>query len=98
LEAEIIQKTLKKIYGHPGFHLYIDKIRDQSFDDVNFDVQCGNKDVRLFQQAFSEVGVIPDIANMVRGKFTQAITQDMADKDWSAISDIVRIRSGLKEK
>ena len=98
MEAEIIQKTLKKIYGHPGFHLYIDKIRDQSFDDVNFDVQCGNKDVRLFQQAFSEVGVIPDIANMVRGKFTQAITQDMADKDWSAISDIVRIRSGLKEK
>lgn len=96
LETQIIQESLKHIYAHPGFHLYIDKIRAKDYDDVNFDMRGGNKDVDLFQQAFTEVGVIPDVANMVRGKFTEALANGMANKDWSAISEIVRQRSGLE--
>lgn len=99
LKTEIIQKTLKNIYAHPGIiHHYIDTIHGGNFNDANFDLLCCNKDVGLFQEAFAKVGVIPDIANMVRGKFTQALNEGMADKDCSAISDIVRQRSGLNEK
>lgn len=96
LDTGVVQESLKHIYAHPGIKLYIDKIHDRQFDDVNFDMRGGNKDVHLFQQAFLDVGVIPDIANMVSGKFTEALSHDMDHKDWSAISEIVRHRSGLK--
>ena len=97
LDPTIIPKWLKRVYGHPVFHLYIDKINDKSFDDVNFDVRCADKDVNLFQKAFAQVGVVPDIANMVAGKFTQALKEGMGDRDWSSMSEIVRRRSGFNE-
>jgi 3-hydroxyisobutyrate dehydrogenase-like beta-hydroxyacid dehydrogenase len=95
LKTEIVQAALKQIYAHPAFQLYVDKVHDRTFDDVNFDMKGGNKDTALFQDAFAAVGVSPDIANIVRGKFTQALSNDMEHKDWSAIADIVRKRSGL---
>lgn len=96
LDPAIVQEALHDIYAHPAIKAYIDKIHARNFTDVNFALAGGNKDVNLFQQAFAEVGVIPDIANIVRGKFTQALAQGMENQDWSAISEIVRQRSGLK--
>lgn len=97
LDTKIVHESLKNIYGLPAYHLYIDKIYHREFNDVYMDMQCGDKDVGLFQQAFLEVGVNPDIANVLRGKFTQALTSGMSNKDWSGMSEIVRQRSGLKE-
>ena len=96
VETAIIQEALHHIYAHPGIKLYIDKIHDRDFDQVNFDMRGGNKDIALFQQAFTEAGVIPDIANAIKGKFTQALAQGMENKDWSAVSEIVRSRAGLE--
>jgi len=96
LETNIVQEFLTTIYAHPGIQLYINKIHERNFDEVNFDMKGGNKDINLFEQAFLEVGVNPDIATMVRSKFTQALANGMAEKDWSAISEIIRQRSGLK--
>lgn len=95
LDTTVVQEALKHLYSHPSIHRYIDKIHDRNFDQVNFDMYGGNKDINLFQQAFNDVGVIPDIANMVRGKFTEALANGMGDKDWSAIGNIIRQRSGL---
>lgn len=95
LNTQIIQKSLYHIYAHPGIKHYIDKIYNRDFDHVNFDLKGGNKDVDLFQKAFTDVGVIPDIANVVKDKFNEAITTDLIDKDWSAVSEVVRKRSGL---
>jgi 3-hydroxyisobutyrate dehydrogenase-like beta-hydroxyacid dehydrogenase len=95
LDPEIINGALKQIYAHPAVHLYIDKIHQRDFDDVNFDMKGGHKDVKLFQEAFNQVGVSPDIAKMLQTKFTQALDEGMHDKDWSAIGGIIRQQAGL---
>jgi len=96
LETSIVQKSLHHVYSHPAVKNYIDKIHTRDFDQVNFDMKGGNKDINLFQEAFIDVGVTPDLANVLRGKFTQALATGLAEKDWSAISEVVRSRSGLK--
>ncbi|MCH9644645.1 MAG: NAD(P)-dependent oxidoreductase [Gammaproteobacteria bacterium] len=96
LNTEYIQGALHHIYAHPGIKHYIDKIHQRNFDQVNFDMRGGDKDIRLFQQAFTGAGVNPDIANILESKFTQALASGMEEKDWSAISEVVRQRSGLK--
>jgi len=95
LDTVVVQETLHHVYAHPAVKNYIDKIHARDFDHVNFSMKGGNKDIHLFQEAFIDVGVTPDIANILREKFTQALTMGMDEKDWSAVSDIVRNRSGL---
>lgn len=95
LDTAIVQEALHHVYAHPAVKNYIDKIHARDFDQVNFGMQGGNKDINLFQEAFIDVGVTPDIANVIRGKFTQALATGMAEQDWSAISEIIRNRSGL---
>lgn len=80
---------------HPAVHVYIDKIYHRDFDQVNFDMKGGNKDIHLFQKAFLDVGVIPDLATVFESKVTEALANRMENKDWSAVSEIVRRRSGL---
>ena len=96
LETNAVQKSLHYVYSHPAIVRYIDKIYNRDFDQVNFDMKGGNKDISMFQEAFNDVGVSPDIANIIRGKFTQALATELAEKDWSAISEVVRNRSGLE--
>ena len=71
-------------------------LNDSPFDHVNFDMIGGNKDVSIFQEAFSKAGVAPEIANIVKSRMTSALSLGMKDKDWSSIYEIVRAQSGLK--
>ena len=96
LDTEIVKIGLHQIYQHPSFKLYIDKIHERNFNEVNFDVVGGNKDVSVFQEAFARVGVVPEIGNIVRSRFISALAKQMQDKDWSSIYEIVRAQSGLK--
>lgn len=95
MDKGIIREGLMQIYAHPGVHGYINKIHDRDFDSINFDMRGGNKDIHLFQTALADVGVSADIANCMQGKFTEALARGWHDKDWSAVSDVVRQRSGL---
>jgi len=95
LDSEIVKMGLHQIYGHPGFKGYIDKIHARNFDEVNFDMLGGNKDVTLFQQAFNKVGVAPELANVVKSRFNKALKEGMENKDWSGIYEIVRMESEL---
>lgn len=91
-----IQGALKYMYAHPAVHVYIDKIYHRDFDQVNFDMKGGNKDVHLFQKAFLDAGVSPDLATVFESKITESLALKMENKDWSAVSEIVRRRSGLE--
>lgn len=95
LDTKVVKETLKNVYAHPAFHLYIDKIYDRNFDTVNFTLSGGNKDIRLFREAFLDVDVSPDLANVVQNKFTEALANDHANKDWSFVAEIIRQRAGL---
>lgn len=96
LDTKIVKESLQTIYAHPGVKYYIDKVHARDFDNVNFDMRGGNKDVSLFHHAFREVGVVPSLANAVQDKFIEALACGMEDKDWSAIAEVVRKRAGLK--
>ncbi len=97
LDMEVVKTGLHEIYKHPAFKRYIDKIFERNFDEVNFNVIGGNKDVSLFQEAFSSVGVVPEIGNIVRSRFTSALAKQMQDKDWCSIYEVIREQSGLKD-
>jgi 3-hydroxyisobutyrate dehydrogenase-like beta-hydroxyacid dehydrogenase len=96
VDLSIIHTLFHSIYAHPGFKLYVDKIKNRDFDEANFALSVGFKDLHLFQQAFTDVRVVPDIANVIASKFIIALAQGMADKDWSAITEITRDQAGLK--
>ncbi len=97
LKLDGLNKFFHSVYAHPAYQLYADKIRERSFDDVNFDLKGGAKDLNLFQKAFKEVQVIPDIANVIKNKFDIAVARGMENKDWSAITEITRMQAGLEE-
>jgi len=96
VDVRIIYNLLQSIYAHPGYKLYVDKINDRNFDEVNFALKVGFKDLRLFQQAFTDVGVVPDFGNVITNKFIIAVAHGMAEKDWSAITEITRHQAGLE--
>lgn len=96
LDKEIVKMGLHKIYGHPAFKRYIDKIAERDFDEVNFTMVGGQKDAQIFQQAFLEKGIEPELINLLNHRYETAIAQGMKDKDWSGIYEIVRKQSGLE--
>lgn len=96
VDVSIIHDLLHSVYGHPGYILYVDKIKNRNFDEANFALNVAFKDLRLFQQAFTEAGVVPDIINIITNKFIIATVQGLAEKDWSAITEITRHQAGLK--
>jgi 3-hydroxyisobutyrate dehydrogenase-like beta-hydroxyacid dehydrogenase len=95
VEVDILNILLHSVFAHPAFKLYIDKIKTRNFDEVNFDLKGGNKDLNLFQQAFSNAGVVPSLANSIKDKFTIALAHELEKKDWSAITEITRKQANL---
>ena len=55
----------------------------------------GFKDLKLFQQAFANAGVVPDIANIIKDKFIMALAHQMENKDWSGITEITRLQANI---
>jgi len=95
VDLDFMNGFFHTVLAHPAFKLYADKIKARDFDNVNFDMKGGIKDLNLFQQAFMDVGVVPDIANIIKNKFIIAIAQGMENKDWSAVTEITREQAGL---
>ncbi|KTD68278.1 MULTISPECIES: NAD(P)-dependent oxidoreductase [Legionella] len=95
VDISILNTLFHSIFAHPAFQLYVDKIKERDFDDVNFDMKGGFKDLNLFQQAFAQAGVVPDIANIIKDKFIIALAHHMENKDWSAVTEITRLESNL---
>lgn len=95
VDISTLNTLFHSIFAHPAFLLYVDKIRERNFDEVNFDMKGGFKDLNLFQQAFTSVGVVPDIANIIKNKFIIALAHHMENKDWSAITEITRLQTNI---
>ena len=52
-----------------------------------------NIKIHLFQKAFLDAGVSPDLATVFESKVTEALANKMENKDWSAVSEVIRRRS-----
>jgi 3-hydroxyisobutyrate dehydrogenase-like beta-hydroxyacid dehydrogenase len=97
LDTQCIKDALHHIYEHPAFKRYIDKIYDRDFDEVNFDMIGGNKDISVFQEAFARVGVVPEFGNVIKSRYISALAHGMENKDWSGIYEMVRSQAGLED-
>lgn len=95
-DLDAVNKIFHTIYGHSAVKRYVDKVKDRHFDEVNFNLKGGAKDLSLFQKAFSDAEVVPALANVVKDKLTIALAQGLGDKDWSAFTEVTRWESGLK--
>jgi len=95
VDLNIIHTLFHNVFAHPAFKLYIDKIKARNFEEVNFSLDGGFKDLRLFQTAFADARVVPDVANILMNKFLIALAQGMETKDWSAVTEVTRQQSGL---
>lgn len=95
VDPALMQEGLHRIYAHPGYKRYIDKIKDRDFDRVNFDMRGGLKDASVFQKAFTDAGVPPGLGDLVKSRFISALANQMDDKDWSGIYEVIRQEAGL---
>jgi 3-hydroxyisobutyrate dehydrogenase-like beta-hydroxyacid dehydrogenase len=86
-------------YALPGLKGYADRMnRREASSADGFAMTTGLKDVRLIQEAAASVKCPVDIADVIFNKMQEAVSQRMADRDWSGVQEITRKRAGLDAK
>lgn len=85
----------RSVLAHPGLQAYAAHIRARDFSEAGFELKGGLKDVTLILEAASAAGVPLPHATVLRDKFQEAVRSGMAAKDWSAVTEVTRMRSGL---
>jgi len=93
--ADFVAELIETVTGHPALKEYSQRIRARDFDRVAFEVKSGYKDLDLVMQASAGVGVPMPFASVLRDRFLSAMGHGLQDKDWTAISEAVRISAGL---
>ena len=92
--AEIMTSTL---FAAPAFKIYSDLINSRQFEPAGFKLPLGLKDVGLALEAGHASQTPLPMASLVRDHLLESLAAGHADKDWSALSLVVRRNAGLKD-
>jgi 3-hydroxyisobutyrate dehydrogenase-like beta-hydroxyacid dehydrogenase len=92
--AEIMTGTL---FAAPAFKIYSELINAKRFEPAGFKMTLGLKDVGLALEAGQALRTPLPLASLVRDHFLEALAAGHKDKDWSALSAVVRRNAGLAE-
>ncbi len=95
IDLEFTEELIHTVLTHPVMHEYTTRIRVREFEPAAFALSAGYKDVELMLQASSHVHAPLAIAGLARDKFLTALANGMAEKDWSAVSEITRGQAAL---
>ena len=95
LNLDLIQMVFQGAFTEPTLKMYAAKIRNREFDDAGFELLGGLKDVLIYEEAFTDMRVIPGIAKVVKDKLVTAVARGLGNKDWSATYEITRLMAGL---
>jgi 3-hydroxyisobutyrate dehydrogenase-like beta-hydroxyacid dehydrogenase len=90
--AEIMTSTL---FAAPAFKIYSEIINNRRFEPAGFKMTLGLKDVGLALEASRALQTPLPLASLVRDHFLEGLAAGLADKDWAALSAIVRRKAGL---
>lgn len=82
--------------GNESMKEYAIKIAERDFDQVGFDLTAGLKDALIFESAFNAAGVKPSAILGAKEYLVSAKANGLGNKDWSALTDIPKVLSGLK--
>jgi len=96
IDLELMQGLILKIFTHPAFNGYVERIRTRTFEDAAFELVAGFKDVQLMLAASTDVRAPLPYASLIREKFLAALAEGMDHHDWSAIYEITRMNAGLQ--
>lgn len=96
LNLDILQLMFQMAFAEPTLKMYAEKIKNRDFSKPGFDLVGGLKDVKIYEEAFTNVYAIPSIAKIVKDKMVTAIALGMGNNDWSTIYEITRLQAGLK--
>lgn len=95
-QRQYFEFLTNSLFTAPVYKTYGGLIVDQKFEPAGFKMTLGLKDVRLALAAGDSKNVPLPIANVIRDHFLAGLANGMADKDWSAISQVVAQSAGLK--
>jgi len=90
--AEIMTSTL---FAAPAFKIYSEIINARRFEPAGFKMPLGLKDVGLALDAGLASRTPLPMASLVRDHLLAGLAAGHGDKDWSALSIIVRRNAGL---
>lgn len=93
--GELTAELIETVTTHPALKEYSRRIRTRNFERVAFEVRSGYKDLDLVLQASAEARVPMPFVGVLRDRFLSAMAHGLEDKDWTAISEAVRISAGL---
>ena len=93
---QYVEMLTTSLFNTPLYKNYTRLIVDQKFEPAGFKLTLGLKDVRLALAAGEGVSVPLPIASLLRDHFLEAVANGMADKDWTAMSQVAAINAGLK--
>ncbi|WDP89525.1 MAG: NAD(P)-dependent oxidoreductase [Desulfobacter sp.] len=97
LNLDILQMMFQMAFAESTLKMYAEKIKNRDFDKAGFDLVGGLKDVKIYEEAFTNVYAIPSIARIVKDKMLTAIALGMGKKDWSTTYEITRLQAGLRD-
>jgi 3-hydroxyisobutyrate dehydrogenase-like beta-hydroxyacid dehydrogenase len=92
---DIFSNTL---FAAPVFKNYGAQILDERFDPPGFKLRLGLKDVRLALQAGEGANTPLPFASVLRDVMLEAIAAGDGEKDWAALANVARRRSGTLER
>jgi 3-hydroxyisobutyrate dehydrogenase-like beta-hydroxyacid dehydrogenase len=92
--AEIMTSTL---FAAQAFKTYSDLINSRRFEPAGFKLPLGLKDVGLALEAGLALQTPLPMASLVRDRLLEGLAAGHADKDWSALSLVVRRNAGLPD-
>ncbi|HEX6451102.1 MAG TPA: NAD(P)-dependent oxidoreductase [Trebonia sp.] len=81
------------IFENPAYKSYADNIASGSYES-EFDLVLGLKDLNLALDAATARNAGLPAAEVVRANMLTAIDQGLGDKDWSALAEVPRQRTG----
>ncbi len=95
VDVDLLKGLYQSMFAHPVLKMYAEKIRNREYGEGGFSMTGGLKDVRLMREAAENYGARFDVTEIIERKMLMALDQGMAEKDWSAISEIARQQAGL---
>jgi 3-hydroxyisobutyrate dehydrogenase-like beta-hydroxyacid dehydrogenase len=88
--------VMKNLYQSPVYANYGAIIAGRQFDPSGFRMKLGLKDVKLALSAAEAENVAMPLASLLRDHFIEGLARGYADRDWSAIAQVLEEHAGLK--
>jgi 3-hydroxyisobutyrate dehydrogenase-like beta-hydroxyacid dehydrogenase len=93
--ADFIEIMTNTVFTAPSYKAYGDIIAQQRFEPVSFKLALGLKDLRLALAAGDAKNVALPFGSILRDNFLDAIAHGDGDREWAAVSNVVRRRAKL---